>query len=154
MTRLSPPLLVAIAFVVLAACSPAAAPSPTSPPDDGVSSDATDVPDATDPGDGGDAADAVLVIDTQAIADGPGISVEDAVRSNFAEGVLVNGAVFIAPDGTALLCDAILESFPPQCGGTRLRVEGLTPEMLPNLQEEGDVRWAEGVQLFGTIERP
>jgi hypothetical protein len=136
---LSPfPLLAPILLLVVAACSPGAVASPTPTPGDG----------------GGDGGEPVLVIDTQGVADGPGITVEEALNSDFAEGVLVNGAVFIAPDGTALLCDAIAESFPPQCGGTRIRVEGLEPGMLPNLQEEGDVRWAEGVQLFGTIERP
>jgi hypothetical protein len=82
------------------------------------------------------------------------LTVEEARSLESEEPVRVRGWLFVDHDGTVRLCDAIAESFPPQCGGTRIRVEGLEPGMLPNLQEEGDVRWAEGVQLFGTIERP
>lgn len=110
------------------------------------------------PGDDGDATgpdeprvDAVLVVDRTSIADGPGISVADALGQAGGEGVLVNGTLFIDADGSARLCDAIAESFPPQCGGARLIVENLDPTMVPELQEQDGVRWAESVQLFGTI---
>ena len=66
--------------------------------------------------------------------------------------VLVTGSLFIDPDGTARLCDAIAESFPPQCGGERIVVQGLDPSGVANLQEENGVRWAEGVTLFGSVE--
>lgn len=66
------------------------------------------------------------------------------------EPVLVNGALFIDPDGALRLCEAIAESFPPQCGGARLEVEGLDPAG-QLLEEANGVRWAEAVQLFGRV---
>jgi len=67
--------------------------------------------------------------------------------------VLVTGALFVDADGSVRLCDAIAESFPPQCGGSRLLVRGLDPATVPDLQEANGVRWAEQVQLLGTIAR-
>jgi len=64
----------------------------------------------------------------------------------------VSGALFVDPDGTAWLCDAIAESFPPQCGGDRIEVGGLDLADVPNLQEESDVRWSESVTLVGSVE--
>ena len=66
--------------------------------------------------------------------------------------VAVTGALFVSPDGTVLLCDAIAESFPPQCGGERMRVEGLDLAAVPGLQTEGEVSWAENVTLLGSVE--
>jgi hypothetical protein len=95
----------------------------------------------------------VLVVEQASAVDGPGISVEEAIaRAGDGQGLLVNGALFIDPDGTARLCSAIAESFPPQCGGARLPVEGLDPAQVPDLQEENGQRWAESVQLFGVLE--
>jgi hypothetical protein len=66
------------------------------------------------------------------------------------ESVLVNGALFIDADGDVLLCEAMAESFPPQCGGTRLGVEGLDPRG-QQLEEANGVRWSESVQLYGRV---
>lgn len=49
------------------------------------------------------------------------------------------------------LCSAVLESYPPQCGGDSLRVEGLDPSVVP-LEEEGDVRWQTDATLVGEID--
>jgi hypothetical protein len=65
--------------------------------------------------------------------------------------VLVNGSLFIDPDGVVRLCSAIAESFPPQCGGERLRVIGLDPSSVPDLEEENGVRWAEHAQVYGVV---
>lgn len=137
MSRLAP-LLVALLLVACAA-------GPDTPVDD-------DDPTATGaPTDAGPNADAVLRIE-EGTAGGPGITVGEALAFIDGEPVLVNGALFIDPQGEVLLCEAIAESFPPQCGGTRLLVEGLEPEAIPDLEEANDVRWAESVQLFGRIE--
>lgn len=133
MRRALPTLIVA---VVLSACASTGGDEPI-----------TDQPTT----DEGPQADAVLVIQPGAIADGPGISIPDALEQAGGEPVLVNGTLFIAPDGSVLLCDAIAESFPPQCGGTRLEVRGLDPAGLL-LEEANGVRWAESVQLFGRIQ--
>ncbi len=64
--------------------------------------------------------------------------------------VTVSGALVVDPDGMVLLCSALAESVPPQCGGERLLVEGLNLDDLA-LQEGNGVRWAQSVQLVGTI---
>lgn len=76
--------------------------------------------DAPRPPTDGASAGVILVIQEGAIASGPGIGVNDAIGQAGGEPVLVNGALFIDPDGDVLLCEAIAESFPPQCGGARL----------------------------------
>ena len=133
MRRLSGPLL---GVLMLAACTAASGdPSAT---------------DGEPPG-GGDS-DPVLVVQDGATATGPGITVSAAiVNGGGAEPVLVNGALFIDSEGGVLLCEAIAESFPPQCGGARLRVEGLDLSGDLMLQEANGVRWAESVQILGTV---
>ncbi|MFN2417793.1 MAG: hypothetical protein ABR593_02570 [Candidatus Limnocylindria bacterium] len=114
--------------LILAACVGTAATS--APPDDG---------------------DPVLVIADGGGA-GDGISVADALGHQPTDDLVsVTGALFVDPDGTVRLCDAIAESFPPQCGGSRLMVRGLDPASMPDLQEANGVRWAEQVQLLGTV---
>lgn len=82
-----------------------------------------------------------------------GISVAEAIGHQPTDDIVaVTGALFAAPDGTVMLCDAIAESFPPQCGGERMRVEGIDLASVPGLQTEGDVSWAEGVTLLGSVE--
>lgn len=54
---------------------------------------------------------------------GGGLSIAEAEASTIAGPLLVRGYL-IERDGELRLCDAILESFPPQCGEPSLRVEG------------------------------
>lgn len=102
---------------------------------------------------GGDpTGDPVLVIADGPITD-PGMSVADALGHRATDDlVTVSGALFVDGDGTVRLCDAIAESFPPQCGGERIVVRGLDLDAVAGLQTEGDVSWAEGVTLFGSVE--
>ena len=84
---------------------------------------------------------------------GPGMSVADALAHGPTDDLVsVSGALFVAPDGTVRLCDAIAESFPPQCGGASIEVSGLDLSTVANLQEANGVRWAESVVLFGSVE--
>ena len=54
------------------------------------------------------------------------MSVADALAHGPTDDLVsVSGALFVAPDGTVRLCDAIAESFPPQCGGASIEVSGL-----------------------------
>ena len=97
-------------------------------------------------------ADPVLVIVDGAV-EGPGMTVAEALGHQPTDDIVtVSGALFVDADGTVLLCDAIAESFPPQCGGERIRVEGLDVAAVPGLQTEGEVSWAEGVTLLGSVE--
>ena len=110
--------------------------------------DAAASPGASDPA----AGDPVLVIADGAITE-PGMSVADALGHRATDDlVTVSGALFVDPDGTVRLCDAIAESFPPQCGGARIVVQGLDLDAVAGLQTEGDVSWAEGVTLFGSVD--
>jgi hypothetical protein len=131
----------ALSFVVLllvAACTPAG--------DDPVDNDGSPPPSA---GGGGQAP--VLVI-VEGEAGEVAISVAEALGHQPTDDIVaVSGALFVGPDGSVLLCDVIAESFPPQCGGARIGVEGLDLGSL-ELQEANGVRWAERVTLLGSVE--
>jgi hypothetical protein len=91
------------------------------------------------------------ILDVQnAHGDGPGISIEEALAKP-GEVLLVNGALFIGSDGTAWLCSLEAESYPPQCGGSRLKVLHLERASLPALQSANGVRWLDSTQLLGIV---
>jgi hypothetical protein len=95
----------------------------------------------------------LVIVDGRGPGGGPGLSVADALTHGPTDDIVqVTGALFVNADGTVLLCDAIAESFPPQCGGNRIVVEGLDLSSVDGMQTEGDVRWAESVTLLGSIE--
>jgi hypothetical protein len=128
-------------LLALAACSSSS--SPDTPVDDDHS-----------PPSAAGAPPAVLVIsnDNGGVGD-PGLSVSQALGHRATDDlVFVSGALFVNADGTMLLCEAIAESFPPQCGGARLEVRGLDLRTVENLQAADAVRWAEQVVLFGSVE--
>ena len=83
---------------------------------------------------------------------GPGISVGDALTSNLTGPLLINGHLH-AEDGQVRLCELLAESFPAQCGGRALMVEGLDLTTMDGLTTEGSVTWSDQpVQLLGTVE--
>jgi hypothetical protein len=59
---------------------------------------------------------------------------------------------YLYDDGTGIrLCEALAESYPPQCGVSSLRVEGELPDV--EWTEAQGVRWTdEQVELSGEIE--
>lgn len=57
---------------------------------------------------------------------GGGLSIQEAIDSELDGPLMVRGYL-IERDGELRLCDAILESSPPQCGEPSLRVEGPAP---------------------------
>lgn len=131
--------IILLLAIILAACS---AQGPDSTVDDDGSPPASTAP-------GGEP---VLVI-----ADGEpgddGMTVADALGHGAADDLVsVAGALFVDADGGVLLCDAIAESFPPQCGGARIAVEALDLSTIEGLQDENGVRWAESVVLLGSVE--
>ncbi len=94
-----------------------------------------------------------LVITDGDPGDGPGVSVSEALTHGPTDDIVtVTGALFVDADGTVLLCDAIAESFPPQCGGDRIAVDGLDLATVAGLQDANGVQWAEGVVLLGSVE--
>lgn len=95
----------------------------------------------------------VLVVVDDFFAEAPTLTVAEALTHGSTDDLVrVTGSLFVDPDGTVRLCDAYLESFPPQCGGDRIEVEGLDLDTMERLQTEGDVSWAEGVTLLGAVE--
>lgn len=96
--------------------------------------------------------DPVLVI-ADGDGGGNGMSVADALGHQATDDlVTVSGALFVDADGTVRLCDAIAESFPPQCGGERIDVQGLEVATIDGLEEANGLQWAESVTLFGSVE--
>ncbi|VAW02885.1 hypothetical protein MNBD_ACTINO01-2000 [hydrothermal vent metagenome] len=71
-----------------------------------------------------------------------GLSVADAIAYKGSEVVAVQGFVVIQ-DGAARLCDALAESFPPQCGQAGIVI--VNPQDLPDmvLVEEGTTQWTD-----------
>ena len=119
----------------------------------GCGADAGDPSPSTDPPAGSGAIGEPVLVIADGEPTGPGMSVTDALDHRATDDlVTVSGALFANADGTVVLCSAIAESFPPQCGGDRIRVEGLDLDDVPGLQVEGDVAWAEDVTLFGSVE--
>ena len=97
--------------------------------------------------------DPVLVVSDAPAGGDAGMSVAEALTHQATDDLVsVSGALFVDPDGTARLCEAIAESFPPQCGGQRITVQGLDLLTMPDLEEANGVRWAESVVLFGSVE--
>ncbi len=82
---------------------------------------------------------------------GSGITVAHARGLRQAQVQLVSG--FVVADGTRVqLCEALAESFPPQCGGASIEVRGLDLNALTGLQESGRVRWSPQERLlYGEI---
>ena len=121
-----------VALLLLAACAAQGVDStPTAPVGDGFT---------------------LVIVDGEP-GDEPGISVAQALGHGPTDDIVaVTGALFIDADGTVRLCDAIAESFPPQCGGERIIVEGLDLANVTGLEEANGVRWAEGVTLLGSVE--
>ena len=83
---------------------------------------------------------------------GPGISIGEALTSKLDDPLLVNGHLHVQ-SGQVRLCEVLAESFPPQCGGTSLVVEGLDLTTMDGLTSEGSVTWSDQpVQVLGTVE--
>jgi hypothetical protein len=89
---------------------------------------------------------------TAGLGAGPGISIEEALASGSAEPLLVNGNL-LAEHDEVRFCHALAESFPPQCAGPQLHVEGLNLDEVDGLVREGEVAWTDRpTQLLGTVE--
>ncbi len=84
---------------------------------------------------------------------GGGLSVQQALESPLRGPLMVQGHLFVTPDG-AVLCSRIVPTDPPSCGPPSLWLIGLTDE---NLAREatasvGAFRWsAEAVSLLGEV---
>ncbi len=132
-------VLVSLVSILLVAC--ASASGPDTPVDDRSGGGGSPA---------GPTADGRLTIVPDEV-DGPALQVRDALAAGDGP-VRVAGALFVAGDGRVLLCSAIAESYPPQCGGERLEVVGLDLDTVAGLQEANGVRWADAVELSGSVD--
>lgn len=85
------------------------------------------------------------------------LTVQEAITLGEAKDVTVVGSLLIQEDGVRL-CSALAESYPPQCGGDSLRVEGLDIDVLVGLSRTdprdgpGRAAWADyPVTLSGSL---
>jgi hypothetical protein len=107
-----------------------------------------------------DQGDATLTLGNFGQADGPGLSVKDAIATSGVEPMLVNGILLKAADGTIWLCPVLATSTPPRCAEPRLLVKNwlTAPDdqtfvSAEGLHEAAGVRWIERMQLFGVVHR-
>lgn len=83
-------------------------------------------------------------------ADG-GLTVPEALQTDVEGPVTVRG--LLLDDGASVrLCEISLESYPPQCGGASLAVEGVDVAALDGATTEGAVSWVDQATLTGTTE--
>ena len=85
-------------------------------------------------------------------ATGRGVTVREALAADVEGPLLVRGALH-AREGEIRLCEALAESYPPQCAGPSLRVEGLALSDVEGVQTAQGVSWTDGeVKLLGDVE--
>ena len=75
----------------------------------------------------------------------------EALTGDAAGGIAVSG--FLFDDGSGpVLCEVLAESFPPQCGGASVPVEGYEEAVDVPLVSEQGVTWTDQpLTLFGEI---
>jgi hypothetical protein len=79
------------------------------------------------------------------------VSIEEALGAGSDEVQLVSGNL-LALGEEIRLCSALAESFPPQCGGASLLVDGLSLGDVDGLVTEGEVSWTDRpVELLGVV---
>lgn len=143
----------------VSSATPAAAASPTPSPTSRATPTRAPSPTLGAPATSGQA-DPTLTLGNFGQADGPGLSVKDAIAKSGVEPLLVNGILLKAADGTIWLCPALATSAPPRCAEPRLLVKNWVqpPDDQTFVSGEGlhdaaGVRWIERMQLFGVVRR-
>jgi hypothetical protein len=145
-------VFIALILAVTAACGAGAPSGVTSPAPSAVTSPATAPTTSTPSGE----TTATLTLEALVNADGPGLSVSDAIAYVGVEPLLVNGVLLKQVDGTVWLCAVLLKSSPPRCAEPRLLVKNSALEdhtfvSGEGLHAVGGVRWVDHVQLFGVV---
>jgi hypothetical protein len=80
-----------------------------------------------------------------------GLTVGEALTVD-ATGTLAVGAFYFSNDEGTWLCDALAESFPPQCAGERVTFDGESVIDPDELDEEQGVTWSpQPVTVLGSI---
>jgi hypothetical protein len=80
------------------------------------------------------------------------LTVPEAAAYRGHDMVVVEGFVFFESE-QGRICEVQAESFPPQCGGAWLPLEGLGPVDFYGLASQGDRFWSDGpVRVRGTVD--
>jgi hypothetical protein len=80
-----------------------------------------------------------------------GLTVAEALATD-ATGVLAVKGFVVADGDEVRLCDALLESYPPQCGGDSVVLDSLEVVDPDALTAEGAVTWTDSPQtVFGEL---
>ncbi len=136
----------AVAALMLAACAGAASPDDAEAPTAGRSAD---------PG-ANTAQPGATATDRDGTATDPGstapraYTVDQALTAGVDGPILVTGLLIDAGNGWRL-CEAIAESYPPQCGGASVSVDGVDPAEY-DLERADGVRWSEAATVVGTLD--
>ncbi len=69
------------------------------------------------------------------------LEIGQALKAANGSEVTVGGFLIVDVDGSSRLCSALLESFPPQCGGDRIDLPGFEVSSVPNTKS---VQFSEG----------
>ena len=84
------------------------------------------------------------------VVDG-GLTVTEALRTD-ATGIIAVQGFVVATSEDVKLCEALAESFPPQCGGASIVLEGLDQIDPDELSTEGNVSWTDSaVTVLGEL---
>lgn len=97
----------------------------------------------------GDIADEPIT-PSPALVDG-GLTISEALATD-AEGIIAVQGFLLVADGTSLLCDALAESYPPQCGGASIEITGYEEALGAPITSAQGVSWTEEhVTFLGEI---
>lgn len=80
-----------------------------------------------------------------------GLTVGEALASDL-DGPLTVRGFLIEVDGTTRLCEASLESMPPQCGEPSLLVQGVRISEVGGATTAQDVTWVDQASLTGSLQ--
>lgn len=81
------------------------------------------------------------------------LPIAEAVERPEGTAVRVQGFLVADSVGQMKLCSVLLESYPPQCGGPSLDVDGLDPSDVPDLETHAGIIWSRGfIELTGTVQ--
>jgi hypothetical protein len=150
-------VLLGVLALAVAACGGGAGSGGTGLPG---GSDAPDVagaclasdPDCKDVGDPNADPNAPTDASDEPITPSTTVSVTELLAAGTIDGpFVVTGFLFIDADGNAVLCEAIAESYPPQCGGLSIEIAGDLP--MDDLTSDQGVTWSnDPVDLEGTFD--
>lgn len=79
--------------------------------------------------------------------------VDEAVANQASGEVRLRGYLIGREGGPTRLCEEMLESFPPQCGGASVLVDGLDPASVDELSRQEQAFWtSREIELKGVLD--